>query len=59
MGLALEVPATFGLAFERAAEPVGISAGDVARNRRSTNVDIRSAHRQIHRPLYREGVSCR
>ena len=56
VGVALEVPATFGLAFERAAEPAGISAGGVARNRRGTVIRIRSAHRQIHRPPKPEEV---
>jgi hypothetical protein len=57
VGLALEVPAArFGLAFERAVEPAGVPAGGVARNRRSTGIRIRSAHRQIHRPCEQGGV---
>lgn len=46
VGLALEVPATSRVGFERFAEPAGIPAGGVARNRRSTQICIRSADRR-------------
>ena len=50
MGVVLYVLATCGLAFERVTELAGISADGVARNTRSTDIGIRSAHRQIYRP---------
>lgn len=60
MGLALEVTAArFGWAFERAVEPAEVPAGGVARNRRSTGIRIRSAHRQTQRPCEHGGVCCR